>query len=395
MKHLITISALLFTLIFTQNGVSQEIMHFDENGYEAALQRSKTEHKPVLYMVYATWCQHCNKMKAEVLTDPEVKDFLTKNFVCAWQDIDKGEGEMFKQKFGVKMFPTFLFLDEKGTVLYNVNGELKSADLLNEARNALTPEKQLPYLKKDFEANPGNADKCLAYLTTLKKGKDRKDLSAPAQIYLSTQSEQQLVSAINWRIIANAVTDVNSREFQYVLKHREQFAAVASTARVQRKIVNIIEEKIRPFAENMDTIGYKKVRADIKALNLKTADSLVFKSDVIISESTGNWTAYKKATMDGAEKFAWDNATLLKQIAQNYQQHYADINSLKYAIKIAEQSEKLNESYDGYILLSRLYIKINDRKTAIDYARKAKQMTANLGWNSKDADALLQELGIQ
>ena len=395
MKHFISISALFVILLFAQHSYAQEIMHFDEDGYQAAIQRSKKEHKPVLYMIYASWCQHCNKMKSEVLTDPEVKDFLTKNFVCAWQDIEKGEGEMFKKQFGVKMFPTFLFLDENGTVLYNINGELKSADLIAEAKTALTPEKQLPYLKKEFYADPGNADKCLAYITTLRKGKDRKELSQPAQVYLATQKDGQLVSAMNWRIIANAVTDVNTREFQYVLKHQAQFAAVASKARVQRKIVNIVEETIRPFAENLDTIGYKKVRADLKALNLKTADSLVFKSDVIIAENTGNWTAYKKATMDGAAQFAWDNGALLKQIAQNYLSHYPDNGSLKYAIKMAEQSEKLSESYDGYVLLSRLYIKINDKKTAIVYARKAKEMTVNLGWNSKDADALFIELGIQ
>ncbi|MDI1255845.1 MAG: thioredoxin family protein [Flavobacterium sp.] len=394
MKHFISISALFFILFFTQHFYAQEIMHFDEDGYQAALQRSKKEHKPILYMVYATWCQHCNKMKAEVLTDPEVKDFLTKNFVCAWQDIEKGEGEMFKQQFGVKMFPTFLFLDENGTVLYNINGELKSAELIAEAKTALIPEKQLPFLKKDFYDNPANADKCLAYIMTLRKGKDRKELALPAQTYLATQKEAQLVSAINWRIIANAVSDVNAREFKYVLQHQKEFATVASPVRVQRKIINIVEETLKPFAENLDTIGYKKARADLKALNIKTADSLVFKSDVIISENVGNWSAYKKATMDGAEKFAWDNATLLKQIAQNYRVHYADTASLKYGIKMAEQSEKLSESYDGYVLLSKLYLKINDKQTAITYARKAKEMTVKLGWNSKEADDLFLELGI-
>lgn len=385
---------LFWLLIFSQNGIAQNNFKFDESGYQSIITRSKTEHKPVFLMLYASWCPHCSNMKKVVFSDTLVTNLLNKNYICAWQDIEKSEGIMLKNKFKTKSLPAFLFLDSNEKVLYSLKGEFETQNFISEIKNALNPKNQLPYLEKEFSSDPGNAEKCLAYLDVLKKGKERSDLSETAHQYLTTQTEEQLVSETNWRIISNGVTDISSREFQYLLQHKKEFAAITSPIRVERKITNIVTELLKPYTESLDTINYYKQRQIAKTINTQKIDSLIFTYDITIAERSENWSAYRKSTIESVEKYVWNNSNILKEIAQNYLKHINDKESLNKAIKWTNHSLDLNDSYDGNILISRLYLKINDMNSAIEFARKSKNICTAMGWNPKDVNELFFKLGI-
>lgn len=382
----------LFLFVFLQAIYAQNQFDTDGISYKTALENAKKENKPVFVMLYADWCPHCNQMKKEVFSDSSVMDFLHKNYICIWKNIEKEEGISLKNKFSTKSLPTFLFLDSNETLLYALKGELKTPEFLTEANYALNPKLQLPYLEKDFLSDPGNSTKFFTYLNTLKKGKERKELSVPTHIYLNTQSDQQLVSETNWRAIANGVTDINSREFQYVLKHQKEFAAVASQNRIDRKIENIVNELLRPLVDNLDTINYYKQREVAKSIRLQKTDSLVFKFDVTLAERTNNWDFYKKTTLENTEKLVWNDAGFLKEIGQVYLKHISDTESLKKSILWGKHSLEINNSYDGNLLIAQLYNKIKDKKSALKYAKEAKAIGTEMGWNTKDADTLLVAL---
>lgn len=384
---------LFFLCLSLQTITSQNQFVPDDVPYKTALENAKIQGKPLFVMLYADWCPHCNQMKKEVFSDPAVMDFLKKNYVCTWKNIEKEEGIALKNKFNTKSLPTFLFIDPASeTLLYALKGELKKADFMTEANYALNPKMQLPYLEKQFLADPGNVNTFFTYLNTLKKGKDRTDLSIPTHIYLSTQSDAQLVSETNWRVISNGVTDINSKEFQYVLNHQKDFAAVASQSRVDRKIENIVTELLRPDVDNLDTINYYKHREIAKSIRLQKTDSIVFKFDLTLAERTEKWDFYKKVTLENTEKLAWNDASFLKDIGQTYLKHISDTESLKKSVSWVKHSIELNDSYDGNLLLARLYNKIKDKKSAIKYAKDAKVICTAMTWSTKDVDDLLAEL---
>lgn len=383
---------LLFLFISIPAVQSQNQFSVDGISYKTAIENAKKENKPVFVMLYADWCPHCSQMKKEVFSDPKVMDFLNKNYVCVWKNIEKEEGTVLKNKFKTTSLPAFLFLDSNETLLYALKGELKTPEFLAEANYALNPKFQLPYLEKEFLADPNNVTKFFAYLNTLKKGKDRTELSIPTHIYLQTQSDDQLISETNWRVIANGVTDINSREFQYVLKHQKEFAAVASQDRIDRKVENIVNELLRPLVDNLDTVSYYKQREVAKSIKLQKTDLLVFKFDLTMAERTEKWNFYKKVTFEDTEKTAWNDAGLLKEIGQTYLKHINDTEGLKKSISWVKHSLELNDSFDGNLLTARLYNKIKDKKSALKYAKDAKAIGKEMGWNTNDVDALLAEL---
>ncbi|PIF70568.1 thioredoxin family protein [Flavobacterium sp. 2] len=383
---------LLFILISVQSIQSQNQFTVDETPYKTALESAKTQNKLLFVMLFADWCPHCNKMKKEVFTDPNVMAFLNKNYICVWKNVDKEEGTALKNKFRTTSLPAFLFLDSNENLLYALKGEMKTAEFLTEAANALNPKLQLPYLEKQFLADPSNSNAFFAYLNSLKKGRDRNEIAIPTHIYLNTQSDAQLVSETNWRIIANGVTDINSREFQYVLKHQNEFAAVASQKRVDRKVESIVSELLRPLVDNLDTVNYYKQREVAKSIRLQKTDSLVFKFDLTLAERTEKWKFYKKVTLEDTQKLVWNDASFLKDIGQTYLKHISDAESLKKSILWVKHSIELNDSYDGNLLLARLYNKIKDKKTALKYAKDAKVICTEMTWSTKDVDTLLAEL---
>ncbi|MDQ1165935.1 thioredoxin fold domain-containing protein [Flavobacterium sp. SORGH_AS_0622] len=385
----------LFLAVTFQTVISQNKFVPVDTPYQTALENAKKEGKPLFVMLYADWCPHCNLMKSDVLSDPTVMDFLNKNFVCTYKNIEKEEGIALKNKFNTKSLPTFLFLDANETLIYALKGEMKKAEFLNELHYALNPKMQLPYLEKEFLADPSNSDKYFTYLNTLKKGKDRTELSPATHMYLNTQSDAQLISELNWRVIANGVTDIKSREFQYVLKHQKEFAAVASQNRVDRKIESIVNELLRPLVDNLDTVNYYKQREVAKSIRLQKTDSLVFKYDLSLAERTEKWDFYKKVTLEDTQKLAWNDASFLKDIGNTYLKHINDTESLKKAIFWVNHSLELNDSYDGNLLEARLYNKIKDKKKALEYAKEAKAIAKEMGWNSKDVDVLLAELNAK
>ena len=392
MKSLCSLTLLASLLISSLHMSAQKKLDFDESGYQSVLARSKKEKKPIFYMMYATWCAHCNKMKSEVFTDTLVINFMNKNFVCAWQDVEKGEGDFFRKKFGIRFYPTFLFLNEDGKELYNTSGEFTAATFVVEAQNSLTKEKQLTYLEEQFLTDVSNSDKCLAYLTALNKGRDRNLLSPIAHQYLATQPDDKLVSANNWKIIANGVTNPQSREFQYVLNHQKEFESVASAKRVQRKIENIVVELLTPALDYKDTITYNKKRLIAKTIQTAKNDSLVNSFDLQIAERTSNWKKYKQITMASVDKYYAKDVKTLKDVASNYLKNINDSVALNTAIGWAKQAVTMVETYDNQILLARLYQKNKKFKEAIQYATAAKNKNGSIGFSTKEADELLLEL---
>ena len=329
-------------------------------------------------------------MKSTVLTDPNVVAFFDKNFVCMWFDAEKEDGLALRKRYRIRAFPAFLFLDKTGELLYTASGEFTAANFIKEGQNALSTAHQLPELKKLFESDVTNADFALAYVSALRKHNQETD--AAAQQYLSRLSDSELLSEINWRIIAQGVRDIDSREFQLILKKQNEFAAVSSKKRVDKKITNAAGEWLQPYVDASDTVNYFKQRASVAKIGLFKTDSLVFNFDLQILERTKNWNGYQKTAAAGVEKFAWKNAWQLKEITRVYMNHIDDPKALAQAVAWAKRSLELQDGYDTRVIIARLYLKAKDMKNAKQWAENAKAMAESYNFDNQPAVDILNQI---
>lgn len=346
-------------------------------------------------MIYANWCVYCNNIKKNVLKDPEVISYMNSNYIFAGLDFEKTGSESFKEKYKIKSFPTFIIIDENGIELARLTGELKKEKFLSEAKLALNPKQQLPFLKAEYEKDKTNGIALMRYLVALKKGNERKELNPIAHEYFEKLTDDKIVSEVNWKIFTNGVTDIESREYKFVITNQQAFAAITSQKRVNDKFKNSVIELLKPIVKTNDIANYKKQRAIAKTINSPVIDSLLFQYDLDHYEANKDWTQYKKVATENIKKHVWNSPKAIKDIVLNVMRNSTDSQSLNQSLSWIKHSNELEESYDGLLLEARVQRKLNNIPAAIAMTNKAKAFSTSMGWDGKEADKLLADLLIR
>ena len=385
-----------FILFFTFNSVivAQNQTLFLDNGFNTIVEQAKQNKKPIVLMFYAKWCAHCNKMKKEVFTDSEVANFYKSNYNCVAVDAESPEGIALKTKFQdvfkVKSYPTFAFFDADEKFLYCTSGELTKEKFIAEGKAVLLPENQFSNIMQAFNADVSNAENCLKYITILKKA--GYDPTLVTRQYLETKTENELFSDLNWRVISNGITDIEAKEIQFILDKKEDFVKVVGLKRIEKKLVYVASDNLKPVLEVLDTANYYKKREIAALFHINKVDSLLFRYDLILAEHTNNWKKYQEIAEIGIPKFSLNDSKVLFDVSANFLNHIEDKKGLENAISWMKQNQLLGISIDNYKVLSRLYLKQKDSKNAILEAEKAKAFALSSGWKTNEIDVLISEI---
>lgn len=110
--------------------------------YDKALELGKEQNKHVLVYFTTSWCGYCKKMKRTTFKDPKVMELMNGEFILAVVDGDSHNKlnitdkdgkpmEMTERQltraFGVRGYPTFIFLKSDGTTIAPISGYLPAA----------------------------------------------------------------------------------------------------------------------------------------------------------------------------------------------------------------------------------------------------------------------------
>lgn len=140
MKNLIFIIAGILAMIaiyahnnprvdFKKN--SEVGIQFHQANFGTALELAANENKLIFLDVYASWCGPCKRLKANTFSNAEVGSFFNKNFINVALDAEAGEGIQIAEKYKVEEYPTLLFINSKGMVVYEVAGFKNAKELID------------------------------------------------------------------------------------------------------------------------------------------------------------------------------------------------------------------------------------------------------------------------
>ncbi|MGD2279281.1 MAG: thioredoxin family protein [Candidatus Omnitrophota bacterium] len=114
--HLKTILSLVILVSFFAGNLHAINWAYD---LKSALNIARQEKKPVLVDFYTDYCGWCKRMDKDTYGDRSVNR-LSAFFVCAKIDGEKHPGIV--RRYGIRAYPTTLFLNEKGAVIKAVRG---------------------------------------------------------------------------------------------------------------------------------------------------------------------------------------------------------------------------------------------------------------------------------
>lgn len=247
MKNLILALSLF---IITTTTTAAEINFLENPVWKTVLEKAKKEKKIIFFDAYATWCGPCKQMDAETYKDQAVADFYNTNFINVKYDMEKGEGIMLAQQFGVTAYPSLLFINAEGEMLHKGLGFQVANQFLELAKTSLNPETQYYSLKnKAMELSNAQFTK-LVGMAIANKDEDIYDISRD---YLAKQSDvlgsPELIDLI--MTFVNAVPSEQTLAYIVANKSKLEASGKYSPAEVEQRIISL-------------TLGYGLYQSGVK-----------------------------------------------------------------------------------------------------------------------------------
>jgi len=262
---------------------SQGITFLEDIPLSEAFAKAKTENKLIFIDCYTTWCGPCKMMSRDIFPQKEVGDYFNAKFVNLKLNMEATENVELAKKYGVKAYPTYLFLNADGEVVHKGLGSMPAEKFIEVAKAAADTENNFSALSKKIK----NGDRSLA---TINKYLDQNPYdtgnSDLVDEYFKTLTENQINTKENWELFNNYIDKISSPWFQYFIANREKFSALVGKDKTDAKIAKIMmtayikdsasEEKIKSidptlFADAKAKVNLSKAYGQFsKANDLKS-----------------------------------------------------------------------------------------------------------------------------
>lgn len=368
---------------------------FENDSFKNLLEKAKKENKLIFMDAYASWCGPCKKMDKMVFTQAEVGEVYNNSFINAKFDMEKGEGVAIAKKYGVKAYPTYLFIDGNGEAVYRSTGYFEAPDFIKIAKDAMDPNKKLSYLREKF--NSGSQDQeLLKNVVTAFAYSDKPLATKAAEKYFEVKKNQPLDKE-DIMLLFSFVNNANSPLYKEIIARKSELVKLMPEQQYNQIMKSIQINTIMETAYNKSTksIDDKQfIVAAEKLMSKSEAEKTLLQVKMKMALRAKKYVEYEKLALDyykdgQSEEFSSNE---LNEVAWNFFENVNDKKSLEIAILWASQSVKIDEGYANMDTLANLYYKVGDKANAKSWAEKAIERAAKEGDDASSTRDLLKKL---
>lgn len=263
-KHLFILLMALFGLPgITSAQAKPSGIEFFKGNWKSLIKQATQERKLIFVDVYTDWCLPCKRMEKEIFTQKEVAQVYDNLFICYRLNAEQGEGKVLAQHYAVKAYPTYLFLDTLGNLVYRSGDYLKTAEFIAAGREAINQFKVLDLAKLEDRFRMGDRNKKFLQRLISKRTQMGLDNEEILNAYVSQIPETELTSPITLHFLSENIGSKTSNALTVILKH----------------IGRISENDQRTVAQKIyDKLLYYELARAIK--DKKLEDAMGFLADV-------------------------------------------------------------------------------------------------------------------
>ncbi len=350
-------------------------IEFSKGSWDEIKAKAQEEHKYIFVDAYAVWCGPCKWMAKNIFTDAEVGKLFNQKFINYKFDMEKGEGLDFAEKYNIKAYPTLVFFNPKGEMVYKTVGAKQAEDLIEDAQAAMNPNTQMTTLADKFAKGEQDPEFLYNYIMILSDAYEEEQAQVVATRYLDDQDKKDWTSEKSFEVISRTMSDYQSEVFQYVAKQQANFKKVLGAEKVDNYILSGIMNAIYPIVREQDDKKYTEFKEDIKKLTGADAKKHIAFLDM---------QYYSRS--DKAEQYLYnyydnycENSNQLNGIAWRYFEKEKDPAKLKKALNWVEKSIELDANWANLDTKANLLYKLEQHKEALKVAQAAIEMGENAG----------------
>ncbi len=176
----------------------------------------------------------------QVFVDSAVGEYFNKNYVSVKIDAEKGDGIELAREYGVKAYPTLVFLDKNGNFLYKKSGAPQPIKLIEWAQEQVIDNSELNKYNELFAAGKlKKRDDLAKYIEIRKKAELSPAAALPA--YVKSHKKKERYSKEIYDLILECGTEYGGYGLDFIIKNRDKF--IKSGVSVDR-IDNLIYSRL-------------------------------------------------------------------------------------------------------------------------------------------------------
>jgi thioredoxin-related protein len=384
-------SLLIFCISLTV--FSQESINFETLSFKDLLAKAKSEKKLIFMDAFAAWCGPCKMMDRNIFPLKSVRDFYNTNYINARFDMEKGEGREIAVKYGIRAYPSYLFLNGDGEVVLKNQGYMDEQAFLAFGQEANNPKLTQGSYKEIFEKGEQDPE-FLINMMRLYTDTDYELAKKVSERYFKVKKNQALTKDdlslllyflkspqdINYTIFSEKKAEIEK------IMSPEIYHQFDSNIKVAEFLDQAVDQKTGTVN---DDYFYKKT---IPIVGKSDAEIALNRMKVGYFSNIGNWAGYEKAALIYYKNAPDFNSEELLTAAWLFSEHVTDPGSLKKGTEWAEKSVMQSENVENTLILANLYAKIGQRDNAKTFATLSSNLAQSQGKDTTAAKKLLETL---
>ena len=383
MKQLLSI-ALVLTFSFCAANADE--ISYRTGTWAEIKAKAKAEHKYIMVDCYTDWCGWCKVMDKKTMPDPGVIALVNKKFIPTRIEMEHGEGITLAMKYHISGFPTFMFFNPEGEIVYVSMGYEEPATFLAELNNALDKSKQ-------FHAAGYSASIDIDFPEFYKAayaGNGKRKFPETSEVTAYLDKQTNLFSEANWGVLSRF--DAGEKYDKFFFDNFEKYKKLYGGYSVDHKVMYALNSRMKDAIKNNDKAKLAEVLKMVDKYVATDAAGTKINFRMDFCKQTKDWNGFFDALDDFIKQNGYTNADFINSSCWTAYENCDDKKLLLKACSYMQKAITTAPSYANMDTYASLLYKTGQMKDAETWANKAIETGKKGGENVSSTEELLKKI---